>query len=311
MSNWQVEPVIFRYQLGDWVLFSASLNMQTCRYRIFDQGDPVDSPPLPTIAPAKDSDGYAIRNVHIKKELPVLSCAEHYIRYVPLQYLHCYMDLNWPYERYIGKFSAKTRATIQRKIRKFGDHCGGHISWKAYTRSEELDEFFSLARTVSKLTYQERLLNVGLPDSEDFRQMANLLAVENRLRAFVLFDASRHPIAYLYCPERDGVLVYAYLGYDPGYHKLSVGTVLQWLATEYIYKENKFLYFDFTEGKSAHKELFATHQRLCANVYFIKRTPQNWLLVKTHVLMDQLSHWFGSALARYGLKAKVKQLLRS
>ena len=309
MSNWQFRPVNFRFQLSDWTLFTASLPMQVRSEELTNAVEPVGRPLLPASQPEEGSQGYCIRNLPIATKQPVLTKTENYLCYIPLQYPHCYIDLGWTFEQYAGKFSAKTRATIQRKIRKFKEYCDGELCWKSYFDPGDVPEFFQLARKVSSLTYQERLLDVGLPDSDVFMQESVALATEGRLRAYILFHGNR-PVSYLYCPERNGALIYSYLGYDPDYHMLSVGTILQWLAIEQIFNERKFRFFDFTEGLSSHKQLFASHQRLCANVFFVRRTVTNTLLIHSHLLMDRFSKWLGEMLEHHGLKSKVRKLLR-
>jgi hypothetical protein len=212
-------------------------------------------------------------------------------------------------EKYQKKFSSKTRSTINRKIRKYAEHCGGNIVWKTYQRPDEMREFFGLARLVSKVTYQERLLDAGIPGTEDFIRRAESLAALQCVRAYILFDRER-PVSYLYCPARDGVLIYAYLGYDPTYMKMSVGTVLQWLALEQLFNEAHFRYFDFTEGESDHKRLFATHQRRCANVLLVKNNLRNCLLIYSQILMDRFSRWLGTGLASLGARATMRRFLR-
>lgn len=309
MTNWQLRPVTFRFQLSDWTLFTASLPLQVRVEELTNDFEPVARPLPPASPPEAGSQGYCIRNLPIATKQSVLTNTENYLCYIPLQYPHCYIDLGWTFEQYVGKFSSKTRSTIQRKIRKYKEHCGGELPWKNCPEPRDVPEFFRLARGVSGLTYQERLLDVGLPDSEAFMQESLALAAEGRLRAYILFHGDR-PVSYLYCPGKDGVLVYAYLGYDPDYHFLSVGTILQWLAIEQIFNERRFRFFDFTEGLSSHKRLFSSHQRLCANVFFVRRTVTNSLLIHSHLLMDRFSKWLGEILERHGLKAKVKKLLR-
>lgn len=117
-------------------------------------------------------------------------------------------------------------------------------------------------------------------------------------------------MSYLYCPVRDGVLQYAYLGYDPQYASWSVGTILQWLALEEIFAEGRFKIFDFTEGQSEHKRMFATHHQQCANVYFLRNTLLNRTLVQGHRAMNAGSAWAGNVLERLGLKSKLRKLIR-
>lgn len=309
MNEWQLRPVTFKYQLSDWTLFMASLPLQVRAEQLANSVKPVTTPIPPTPVPKQGTEGYLIRNLPITEQLPVLSNTGNYYCYIPLQYPHCYIDLGWSFEQYVSKFSSKSRSTIQRKVRKFKEHCGGYLHWETYSTPDSIPEFFRLARTVSKLTYQERLLDVGLPENEEFFRKSEELAKNGRLRAYILFHDER-PVSYLYCPEKNGILIYAYLGYDPEYQNFSVGTILQWLAIEKIFEERKFLYFDFTEGLSNHKQLFATHQNLRANVYFIKRSLSNAILIHTHLLTNKVSKCLGESLDRWGLKTAVRKLLR-
>ncbi len=152
------------------------------------------------------------------------------------------------------------------------------------------------------MTYQERLLNAGLPESEDFISQAEALAADDRVRAYILFYGER-PVSYRDLPVQDDVLIYAYLGYDPEYMRMSVGTILQWLAVEQLFKEGRFRYFDFTEGQSDHKRLFATQQRLCANVFLVKRTLRNQAVIYSHLFVDR----FSSGLVMHSIESALKR----
>jgi hypothetical protein len=166
MTPWQFGQAVFRFQLGDWVFFTASLPMQIRADSLLNTSTDVKTPQPPSEMPLSGSEGFSIRNLPIECEQPTLSSMGGYLCYIPLQYLHCYIDLSWSFNQYASKFSSKTISTIQRKIRKYRQRCGGNITWKTYTRPEDLSDFFHHARQVSKLTYQERLLDSGLPNSE-------------------------------------------------------------------------------------------------------------------------------------------------
>lgn len=310
MKRWHFRLVPFKFQLSDFTLFSVPLALQVRSEKLIDQTPPVDKPALPSDELVADSQGFQIRGLPIVSQLPQISHIGNFICYIPLQYQHCYIDLSLTFEQYQKNFSSKTRSTINRKIKKYTEHCGGVLSWKTYQLPEEMSEFFRHARAISRLTYQERLLDAGIPGSEAFICNAEALATKQRLRAYILLDGDK-PVSYLYCPVEDGVLIYAYLGYDPEYKHLSVGTVLQWLAIEQLFKEARFSYFDFTEGQSDHKRLFATHQQLRANVFLVKKTLRNTLLIHSHRLMNEFSEWLGAMMAQFGLKAKIKRLLRA
>lgn len=309
MNRWQCRSVPFKFQLSDWTLFSLALRLQVRAEQLVDETPPVETPAPPIHELVAGSQGFLIRSLPVSAEQPVIRQAGDYLCYVPLQYHHCYIDLGVSFENYQKKFSSKTRSTINRKIRKYAEHCGGSIPWRTFKLPGEMRDFFRLARAVSKLTYQERLLDAGIPDSEDFIREAESLAAVDNVRAYILFDGER-PVSYLYCPISEGVLSYSYLGYDPDYMQMSVGTVLQWHALEQLFSEGQFRYFDFTEGQSDHKRLFATHQRHCANVYLVRKNFSNITVIYSHMLMERFSTWLGAAAERLGVKAKVKRFLR-
>ena len=303
-------PVPFKFQLGDLTLFSLSIKLQMRANRLIDQNSPMDSPMPPNEKLMGDCQGFAIRGLPISKKISIISRTNNYLRYVPLQYQHSYIDLGKSFEEYKEKFSAKTRSTINRKVKKYAEHCSGSIIFKTYKTPGDMQEFFKYARMVSMKSYQDKLLNAGIPNNKDFMDQAQVLASVNCLRAYILFDGER-PVSYLYCPVFDGVLIYDYLGYDPDYKQMSVGTVLQWLALEQLFEEGIFKYFDFTEGQADHKRLFATHQRLCANVFFVERTFRNKIIIYSHFLMLNFTDWAGEILNRLGFKTLIKRIIRS
>lgn len=309
MSAWQLRPVPFKLQLSDFTLCSFSIPLQVRAIRLVDDVPESQSPTPPADALLTGSQGFAIRGMPILSQSSKIQRCGDYLCYVPQQYHHCYIDLSIGFDGYQSKFSSKTRSTILRKIRKYAEHCGGTITWKTYRSPQEIEEFFPLAIALSKLTYQERLLDAGLPGTDEYRLRAISLAEKNQVRAYMLFDGTR-PVSYLFCPVEDGVLSYSFLGYDPEYMHHSVGTVLQWLALEQIFNEGCFRYFDFTEGQSDHKRMFATNQRLRANVFFLKRNVRNWIVIYAHWLIDRLSVALGTSMERLGIKSRVKRLLR-
>jgi hypothetical protein len=307
---WELQDVPFKFQLSDWTFFKLKRRMQVRRAGLEEEptalNEILDSYPGEL---ATRSQGFLIRNLPVDSTLDVVKKTSKALLYVPYQYPHYYIEMGTPFVDYTQNFSSKTRSTLKRKVRKFAEKSGGEIDWRTYKSPDQLPEFFQSAQEVSSLTYQHRLFDGGLPNSEEFRHEAEALARDDKLRAYVMFYQGE-PVSYLYCPVESRVLIYEYLGYKPDYSRDSVGTVLQWLALEQLFEENRFLYFDFTEGQSEHKRLFATTSRQSANVYWLKPTIVNSLLVRTHLWMDGFSAYLGGLSERLGLKAKLKRFIR-
>jgi len=129
------------------------------------------------------------------------------------------------------------------------------------------------------------------------------------VRAYVLFLDS-NPVSYLYCRVKNKIVSYDYHGYDPAYAKLSPGTVLQLLALEDLFAEQRFTTFDFTEGEGPHKERFSTGHRLCGDVYVIRRRIRPLSVVMFHHAVNTTSASTGILLNQVKLKSPLKHLLR-
>ena len=309
MSSWESRQVPFKYQLSDLTLFRATVPLQVRSVMLTDAAAAVATLVAPDDILPSGSEGFLIRAVRVTQPQRPIATVGPYLCYVLQQYEHYFIDLRLTFEQYKNNFSSKTRSTIKRKIKKFSEHGAGQLDWRTYQEPAQMREFYQHARAVSRKTYQERLLDAGLPDHEGFVAEMEQLASAGCVRAYVLFDRGR-PVSYLYCPVRDGVLIYEYLGYDPEYLKLSVGIVLQWLALEQLFAEQRFSFFDFTEGESDHKRLFSTAVNRCANVVFLRNTLRNRVLVYTHSWMARFSGLLGSSLDRLGLRAQIKRWLR-
>ena len=298
-----------KLQLGDRTLLASKLWLQVREVGLDDETPPVAEPITPADSLQANSQGFLIRSLRIADKQPTLRAQHDYLCYVSSQHQRYYIDMRQSFEEYKSKFSSKTRSTLNRKVKKYAEHCGGNISWKIYKSAGEMPEFFRYARTVSEFTYQEKLLDAGLPDSEEFLGEMEQLAQQGHARGFILFHEDK-PVSYLYCPVSNGVLIYAFLGYDPGYMNYSVGTVLQWLALEHLFEERLFRFFDFTEGQSEHKKLFATHSVQCANVFFLRNNLRNKALLYSQRAVDDFSRLAGDTLNQLGLKSKVKKMMR-
>jgi CelD/BcsL family acetyltransferase involved in cellulose biosynthesis len=306
---WNYRQIPVKLQLGDKTLLEPKLWLQIKEAALDDENPPVAALAPPTDPLLPDSQGFLIRSLPIAGNHPVLSRQNGYLCYVSSQYSRYYIDMRQSFEEYKSKFSSKTRSTLNRKIKKFSEYCGGEIQWKVYRAVGEMREFFELARTVSEKTYQEKLLDAGLPDSEEFLREMERLARQDGVRGFILFHQNK-PVSYLYCPVTGGIVVYAYLGYDPGYMNFSVGTILQWLALERLFKENSFRFFDFTEGQSDHKKLFATDSVHCANVFFLRNNLRNLFLSHTQISINRVSKAVGNILEQLGVKTAVRKAMR-
>lgn len=245
----------------------------------------------------------------IHRRLRRLALFSHGVRYVPHQYRRYSLDLQGKFDDYLRTFSSKSRFTLRKKLRKFAERFGGTIAWRVYRTPEEIPEFHSLARQVSQRTYQEQLLDAGLPATEEFRTQLREAAARDGVRGFLLFDGDK-PIAYMCCLIKGGVVRYDYVGHDHEYHDWSPGIVLLYSALEELHREGTHKMFDFTEGEGQLKEVFSRSSTECADIYYFRWSVRSLLLVAVHSAFELGSSASGRMLRVLGIKPFAKRIMR-
>ncbi|MCC6916651.1 GNAT family N-acetyltransferase [Nitrosomonas sp.] len=310
MEKWSRQSINFTVRLGEIRLLTWPLNACVLKTHFTEL-------PAHPVVPEELAEFFGnsvnvvvTRSHPIESPLPRLNILPQTIRYIPSSYQRHWVVLDGGFENYLKKFSAKSRNTLLRKIKKFAEFSGGEIDWREYLRPEEMHEFYKLAMEVSQKTYQERLLDCGLPSGQQFCKDMLALAAEGNVRGYILFYQGK-PVAYIYCPVHNGIALYEYVGHDPEYQCWSPGTLLQYYALQCLFAADRIKIFDFTEGEGAHKAFFATSAQYCADIYYFRRTWRNLIRVALHAGSDGLSRGIVQVLDRLKLKSYIKKILRS
>ena len=277
-------PQPLRFRVGARTMFSVRRQLVRVGLSLDDAltGERTALPQLPQTA-----DGYLITSLPEDQIAATMADNGHYIALVRQRYARRYADLGGSFDEYLAGFSSKSRSTLRRKGRKFAKLTGGELDFRAYASPDKMAEFHRLARQLSEKTYQEKLLDYGLPDDADFVSDMQRAAAADQVRGWLLF-ADNEPVSYLYAPADGDTLVYAYLGYDPDWGRHSPGTVLLLEALKQVMEEGRFRRFDFTEGDGAQKQRFATGSLDCADLLLLRPTLTNRLIIGALAGFDRL-----------------------
>lgn len=265
---------------------------------------------LPQLPPlGGDAHGYLVTSLPAALADPLCAAHPALRPFVRQRYARHYLSLEGGYDAYLATFSAKTRSTLKRKRKKIEERSGGALDLRCYRTPAEMDDFYRHARAVSATTYQERLLNAGLPEGEAALARMRDLAARDSIRGWVLFIDGK-PISYLHAPAEGDTLIYAHLGYDPDFADLSPGTVLQLDAVRQLMEEGRFRLFDFTEGEGQHKSRFATGSVECLDLLLLRNTFANIGLAKALTGFDSAVAGAKRAAGRFGIEKLARSLLR-
>jgi CelD/BcsL family acetyltransferase involved in cellulose biosynthesis len=234
-----------------------------------------------------------------------------YIRYNLGTSNHYLIDLaGSSFDSYLQRLPRHHRHEIQRKLRRYLRASGGPIEFRAYSTPQEARRFYTLARTLSGKTYQDRLLGRGLPDTDDFRVELGEHAARGTFRGYLLCHREQ-PIAFGYCAALGDCLRFLFTGYDPQFAAWSPGIVLVHEMLRSIAGEGCFTMLDFGSGEAQYKRQFATASRLCATVFFLRPTPGHLIKVLGHRGCIAASDGCAAAAERFGIKARLKRLWRA
>ncbi|QLC23764.1 GNAT family N-acetyltransferase [Parasphingopyxis algicola] len=291
-----------RFQVGARTMFAVRRRLVRIGLSLDEAmaDRPIELPPLESA-----DHGYLVTSLPETRLSGVVDLHADMLGFVRQRYARRYADLSCSFDDYMATFSGKSRSTLRRKVRKFAKLTGGTLDLRAYRTADEIAEFQGLARRVSAKTYQEKLLDAGLPDDPGFEARMMRAAARDAARGWLLF-ADNEPVSYLYAPADGDTLIYAYLGYDPDWARHSPGTVLQVEAMRQIIEEGRFRRFDFTEGDGQHKRQFATGSVDCVDLLLLRRTLGNRVLVAALKTFDA-----GIAFAkRLGLGGLARRLTR-
>lgn len=221
---------------------------------------------------------------------------------------HLLIHLSGTFESYMQRFSAKTRSTFIRKIKRLRNR--GDMQVDRVTQESQVNSYLTAATEISRKTWQFKRLGwgMGAANPDVVRSKLSFLARRGWLRAYLL-KCGDQPCSFITGWQYGSRFYHSGLGFDPAWSSYSVGTVLQLLVLEDLFKENTPELYDF--GTSAeYKKHFSTESYPEAIVWLFRKRPYPVFADGVHRVFNATSRKAGVLLNRLGLKAKIKHFLR-
>ena len=231
-----------------------------------------DLPALPPLAPR--AHGYLVTSLAAARQADLIRTAGGMLAHVRQRYTRYHADLTIGFGAFMAQLSGNARSQLKRKAKKIAELSGGTLAVERFATPEELERFHPIARRVSALTYQEKLMGAGLPADPAFVRQMLAAGAANDARGWLLHIGGE-PVAYLYGEAAGTALRYDHVGHDPAFNELSPGSVLMLEAFRDLMAEAAFQRFDFTEGEGQHKRQFATGGAACVDLLLLRPTLSN------------------------------------
>lgn len=311
-ESWTTGPISLAFRLGERTLFRPSIPGVRFTGAYHKLGTDPQETLRNCVAGHPDRTAAYLGSHPVAQPPSRRASVNGWLLYTPRVYRRHFVEITGTFEEYLAaNFGGKSRSTLRRKVRKLEESApAGTASIRTFATVDQVKEFLALAERVSAASYQERLLEAGLPTGPEFAARVEILAQADRFRGYIVFVAG-NPAAYLYAgADQFGVLYYDYVGFDPAYRDYSAGTVLLYYVLEELFQSRRFHRFDFTEGEGAHKETFATANFLCADIYAFRPTIQARALLAAHRVWEGGQGLARQVLDRLGLKTRLKRFIR-
>jgi CelD/BcsL family acetyltransferase involved in cellulose biosynthesis len=288
-----------RFQIGARTLLSIPRRMVRVAWSLED----VLAARVRVLPPLGNADGYLVTSVpeSVVEAVPTRG----FLAHVRQHYVRRHADLTIGHAAWLAGMSANARSALRRKTKRLTQ--GGALDVRAYRTPEELAAFYPLARPLSAATYQERLLDAGLPDDPVSRAVMDVQGTSDEVRAWLLFHEGA-PIAYLWCAADGATLRYSYVGHDPAFAHLSPGTILHAEAMRQLF-DDRFEHFDFTEGDGQHKRQFATSGVACVDMTLLRPTLANRFALAALSAFDAATA-FAKRAAHGGVAKRIADRIR-
>lgn len=259
----------------------------------------------------RDVNGVMFWFYPIEEKMPTISIRHGFICYLENRGRHFFLKIKNDFEQYQKETISKiSLSTIRYEVRHYDKYFNPHSNFREYRTVEEIMEFLPMARKIAKKTWQERVLQAGFLSERNEKREYLELAGKGQVRGYLLF-AGEKAIAFATCIiEKEDVIIYRKIGFDPVYRKWSPGTVLFYKMLERLFAENRFTLLDFMGGEMEHKRKYANDFIYCADIYCFKKNFVNLFIVLLHrglVLISTALKWLTE---RMGIRKKIKKIIK-
>nr|WP_243852891.1 GNAT family N-acetyltransferase [Sphingomonas naasensis] len=265
------QPVRLKFEIGARTLLAVRRSLVRVPLTLAEARSGL-VPALPALD--RSADGYLVTSLPADRIAALAAGAGGMLAFVRQRYTRYHLDFAGDYDGWFASLSSNARQGLRRKAKRIAAASGGALDVRRFRTAEELAAFHPIARAISATTYQERLLDSGLPEGPEFVDTMLRRAAADQVRAWLLYIAGS-PAAYLYCPIEGDTVIYAHVGHDPKSNDWSPGAVLQLEAMQDLFGERRFAAFDFTEGEGQHKRQFATGGVACVDLLLLRPTLAN------------------------------------
>jgi CelD/BcsL family acetyltransferase involved in cellulose biosynthesis len=221
---------------------------------------------------------------------------------------HRLIHLDGDFEAYLSGLGKATRKDLRRTIKRVQES-RLEIRTRRFGALEDVEPLLRDVESVSRKTYQWHLLGEGVAASPLQRHRLSHAARLGILRSYILYLGDR-PIAFRVGYAYRGTYFSQNVGFDPEFAKLQIGIYLFTETIADLSSEPGITRYDFLYGDAPHKERLSNAARSEQHLYLVPKTLKRTIAALLFQGINSASTTAGKLLEGWGLKQRIKKLLR-
>lgn len=219
-------------------------------------------------------------------------------------------DVRGGLDAYLASLPAKNRQDLKRSRRRFENEFGTRACFTTYSSVEEVEDFLSKVEDISRLTYQGRNLGLAISSSGYIGNKVREGASQGYARCY-LIEVDGTPVAWRIGFFYGGTYFSHHVGYNPDYTHFHPGVVMHLYSIDELTRSfGNVNTLDMLYGDNDFKRKAANRFRKEQNYYLFPLTLRGRLTFYSLNASEALSRFIGVALDRFGLKSRIRSLIR-
>lgn len=208
------------------------------------------------------------------------------------------------FDEWWSGFSSKTRNTLKRKVKAFGE-----ARLERITQPEQVPDFLVHARAISEKSWQTELLGLRIRNDERELHLFHGLASEGALRSYLLWQGER-PVSFCIGTQFNGLFNYEEVAYDRDVSRSSPGQVLVLKMLEDLFAEDSPRVLDFGGGDAEYKRQFGNVVSESGPVWLLRPGLKSQLIRAYFAGRQALSRSLRGVLGAAGWWPRLRQWSR-
>ncbi|MCI4664906.1 MAG: GNAT family N-acetyltransferase [Neomegalonema sp.] len=223
------------------------------------------------------------------------------------------IDLPESFDAYMKLHKGKTRNTLKRRVRVFGESFEGGARLVRYDRADQVEEFVAAVGAIFQKSWKRGVLSEAPPVTEADIPYLTALAERGVLRSYVLYGGDE-PICCSLMTQTGGVCDFLDVLYAQEHGRLAPGQVLILQTIEDFYAERdaapRPVEFNFGYGENAYKRVFGTRSYPANYCFMARPYTKAAFVVSCQLALRSVYHLARKAVVALELDHKLRKLLK-